>query len=132
MVKKKTSQRRTKFADMTVDEIFAAWEQAAHSGLKQGVRFERAIFAPNGRIVRDYKRAIERRMRDTGHPFNAMDFRKSTRVAKDIGRICSIVVADAPRKVVTTNVFDRAAELAKVHATCPAPPAHGAGTWCDR
>lgn len=130
MAKKKTSPRRTKFAEMTVDDIFNAWKKAAHAGLKEGMRFERSIFNPRGRIVRAYKRAIARRMQDTAHPFNAVDYRKSTRVAKDIGRICSIVAA-AGGKVIGQNVFDRAAELAKVHASCPPAPTSGSGTWCD-
>ena len=130
MAKKTTSARRKKFADMTVDDIFNEWKKAAHAGLKQGMRFDTSIFNPRGRVVRGYKRAIARRMEDTAHPFNAADYRKSTRVAKDIGRICSIVAAEGGNKI-SQNVFDRAAELAKVHASCPAPPSLGTGTWCD-
>jgi len=116
---------------MTVGEIFASWERAARTALRPGHRYAPEIFAPRGRTVRAYKQAIRQRMRDTAHPFNAADFRKSNRVARDVGRICSIMAAATPTKVVTLDVFQRAADLAKLHAACPAPTA-GSGRWCDR
>jgi hypothetical protein len=129
MVKKKTPLR-SRFAAMTADEIFEEWKKAAHDGLKPGMRFAPAIFNPTGRIVRNYKRAITRRLGDTAHPFNAADHRNSTRVARDLGRICSLVAEDAGR-VISVDVFDRAALLVKLHASCPEPPVLGGGTWCD-
>jgi hypothetical protein len=123
--------RRQQFALMTVDEIFDAWEKSARAGLRQGLKYASTIFAPKGRIVRSYKRAIARRRADSRHPFNAADYRNSNRVARDLGRICSIIAADAPDHVVSLDVFERAAELAKVHTACPVPAVAGGGTWCD-
>ena len=130
MVKKKTSPLRIKFARMTADEIFDEWKKAAHDGLKPGMRFAPEIFDPAGRIVRNYKRAITRRLGDTAHPFNAADHRKSTRVARDLGLICSLV-AEAGGRVISADVFDRAAFLVKKHESCPEEPVLGGGTWCD-
>jgi hypothetical protein len=129
MTKKKPS--RKPFAQMTVDDIFGAWEASARAGLKQGMRFAPEIFAPRSHIVKDYKLAISRRMGDTVHPFNAADYRNSNRVAKDIGRICGIVSADDKSHVVSLDVFEMVAELAKAHASCPVPPVGGGGIWCD-
>jgi hypothetical protein len=116
---------------MTVDQIFAAWEEAAHDGLRKGHTYAREIFAPRGRTVTSFKRAIKQRMQDKAHPFNAADFRKSTRVAKDIGRICSILAAADEEHVVSLDVFQKAADLATLHPACPSTPL-GGGRWCDR
>jgi len=128
--KKKTTTTRDKFARMTVDQIFAAWEDAARGALTPGQKYAPEIFAPRGVTVRKYKRSITRRQADTAHPFNAADFRSSTRVARDIGRICSIMAAAEPRGVVTLDVFQHAETLAQVHAACPIVTA-GAGRWCE-
>jgi hypothetical protein len=121
---------RDRFANMTADEIFAAWEDAARSGLKPGQRFATEIFAPGSRIVARYKRSITRRMGDTQHPFNAADFRKTTRVAKDLGRICSIMAAAETRPVVRLDVFQNAQALARLHGSCPTGTI-GTGRWCE-
>lgn len=121
-----------KFAAMTVDEIFAAWEKAARDSLAAGLTYDDRIFAPRGRLVSTYKRAIARRKADTTHPpFNAADFRNSTRVARDIARICSLLCADRTDHKVPFDVFEQAAGLAKVHAACPVAPSIGTGRWCD-
>jgi hypothetical protein len=117
---------------MTADEIFAEWEQAAHDGLRKGHTYAREIFAPRGRTVQSYKRAIKQRMKDKANPFNAADLRKSRRVAKDIGRICSILAAADSRHVVSLDVFQKAADLATLHPACPSTPQLGGGRWCDR
>lgn len=127
---------RRDFASMTADDIFAAWEEAARAGLKEGLTYAPEIFAPRGDIVTAFKRHIKRRQAsDPTHPFNAADYRNSTRVARDVGRICSIMAAADPDHVVRKDVFERAAELAKLHAACPATgggrvPA-GGGRWCE-
>jgi hypothetical protein len=126
------SSRYRQFETLTVDEIFAAWEAAARAALKKGQRYAPEIFAPRGRTVQAYKRAIRQRMKDKAHPFNAADFRNSNRVAKDMGRICSIMAAAERDGEVSLDVFQRVAELAKLHAACPAAPTAGAGRWCDR
>lgn len=128
----KTTSRRRKYEAMTADEIFAAWERAARDGLREGHDYAKEIFAPRGRTVKAYKLAIKQRMRDEEHPFNAADFRNSTRVARDVGRICSILAAATDDGVVSLDVFQRAAELAKLHPACPTAPLVGGGRWCDR
>lgn len=128
----KVRPARRQFANMTVDQIFAAWEEAARAALRKGYRYAPQIFAPNGSTVKAYKRAIRQRKQDTAHPFNAADLRNSRRVARDIGRICSIMAAAAPNHVVSLDVFQKAADLAKLHPACPSTPVAGGGRWCDR
>ena len=69
-------------------------------------------------------------MVDTAHPFNAADFRNSTRVARDIGRICSIMAESERGGVVTLDVFQHAEALGQEHAACPIRTA-GGGRWCE-
>jgi hypothetical protein len=130
----KKSARRKKFAEMTVDEIFSAWVEAATSGLKDGQTFGPDVFGPKSRFVPEYKGSISRCMGDPkSPPFNAADFRKTTRVARDLGRICSIMAtaeADAGEKaIVGSDIFERARKLASIHASCPVPVG-GGGRWC--
>jgi hypothetical protein len=122
--------QRRRFATMTVDEIFASWEASARKSLRKGQKYAPEIFAPRGRTVQAYKRTIRQRMRDAAHPFNAADFRRSNRVARDTGRICALLAAAAADHVVTLDVFQRAAALARVHPACPMPNP-GSGRWCD-
>jgi hypothetical protein len=126
----KTTRRH--YETMTADEIFAAWEQAARDGLRKGHDYAPEIFAPRGRTVKAYKRAIRVRMQDAARPFNAGDFRKSTRVARDIGRICSILAAADEKHIVRLDVFQKAADLATLHPACPSTKLVGGGRWCDR
>ncbi len=114
---------------MTADDILAAWEAAARAGLEPGQVYAPEIFAPDGPTVRGYRRGIQRRLNDGDH-FTAADYRNSTRVARDIGRICSIMASADPHNVVSLDVFQGAAELARLHAMCP-PPKAGGGRWCE-
>jgi hypothetical protein len=135
-----SKKRATRFEDMTVDEIFAAWERSARAGLRAGLTYAPEIFGPRSTIVTNFKLHISRRMAaEPLNPFNAADFRNSTRVARDVGRICSIIAAADPDHVVQKDVFERATQLAKLHAACPSPrptrrsrgPLAGGGRWCE-
>lgn len=123
--------RRDKFAAMTVDDIFNVWKEAFLGGLADGVTLAPVILDPGERIIKNYKTGIRNRLCDTAHPFSAADHRNTKRVAKDMARICNIVVAEDPDRRVTVQQFDRAAALGRVHASCPPPHTTGGGTWCD-
>jgi hypothetical protein len=127
-----TKKKRTKikFEDMTPDDIFAAWEAHARKALTRGQSYATQIFDPAGPTVKKYKIAITQHMNDTHEKFSAADYRHSTKVATDIGRLCSILAEADPNHVVSLDVFQRAAKLAELHPACPRTAA-GSGRWCE-
>ncbi len=134
MTKKQTAKAKPapkkKFEDMNADDIFAAWEAAARKSLKRGQSYAPEIFDPAGATVKLYKRAINRHMNDTHEKFTAADARHSTRVATDIGRLCSVIAESARNHVVSLDGFQRAAKLAELHPACPRTTG-GSGRWCE-
>jgi hypothetical protein len=115
---------------MTVDDIFAAWEAEARKALKRGQKYAAEIFDPSGTTVDNYKKAIRRHIATTGEHFTAADYRHSTHVARDIGRLCSIMAEADRHHVVSLDVFQRAAKLAELHPACPRTTG-GSGRWCE-
>jgi hypothetical protein len=130
--KKPTAKKRavTFKKNMTVDEIFAVWEASARNALKPGQSYDSRIFDPQGAIVKRYKTAIQQHISDTSEEFTAADFRNSTQVATDIGRMCSVIAESDPNHVVSLDVFQRAAKVGELHPSCPRVPA-GSGRWCE-
>jgi hypothetical protein len=134
--KKTTRKSSIKFKkDMNVDEIFWAWEGSARNALKAGQSYAPEIFDSAGATVKLFKRAITRHINQAkaageDATFTAADFRNSTRVATDIGRVCSILAASDKNHVVSLDMFQRAAKISDVHPACPRTTG-GSGRWCE-
>ena len=135
-VRKNTKRATIKFKkNMNVDEIFWAWEGSARNALKSGQSYAPEIFDPNGSTVALFKRAITRHINQAtaageSASFTAADFRHSTQVATDIGRVCSILAESAHPHVVSLDMFQRAAKISDVHPACPRTTG-GSGRWCE-
>jgi hypothetical protein len=134
--KKSTKRISIKYKkNMSVDEIFEAWEGSARNALKAGQSYAPEIFDATGPTVALFKRAITRHINQAkaageDATFTAADFRNSTRVATDIGRVCSILAESDPNHVVSIDIFQRAAKISDVHPACPRTTG-GSGRWCE-
>lgn len=114
----------------TARDIFDAWEQAARGALETGQSYAPEIFNPNGDTVRGFKMIIQDRL-DQGDRFTEADHRNSTRVARDLGRICSIIASAQPRQIVTLEAFKLVFQLVQLHHDACRPPIER-GRWCSR
>jgi len=124
------------FAAFTVEDILDAWLEALNEGLGPGRKFEDGITNRHGATAKALSKTIEaelkRRKQSHEGPkaFDALAFRASTRVARDLGRICAIMADATKDKVVTNDVFQKARDLTKLHASCPEEPIGGGGPFC--
>jgi hypothetical protein len=121
------------FAAFTADDILDAWLEALNEGLGPGRTFEDGITDRNGVTAKALRRTIEAELERRTHRtdgskgFDALAFRASTRVARDLGRICAIMADATKDKIVTNDVFQKARDLTKLHASCPEEAIIGGG-----
>ena len=116
------------FSAFTADDILKAWLEAMTQGLGNGRTFAPEITNLKGQTANDLRSSITTQL--ALRPFDAAAFRASTRVAKDLGAICAIMADATKDKVVTLDVFQRARQLTKLHASCPEPVGVGTGPFC--
>ena len=115
------------FTTFDSEDILKAWLQALHDGLGgQGRSFAPEVIQLDGENITHFrgtiKAELQRRRSATKGPktFNKAAFEASTRVARDLGRICGIMADATDDKVVTLDVFQRAKALVDLHPSCPA------------
>jgi len=119
--------KKKDFESFTTDDILNAWLDALKEGLGPGRTFAPGITDLDGETANTLRNRIRGQLALA--PFNAAAFRASTRVAKDLGAICAIMADATTDKVVTDDVFQRARQLSKLHASCPTPT-QGTGPFC--
>lgn len=120
--------KRRDFASFTAEDVLVEWLSALKKGLGSGRKFAPEIIDLQGDVAKRLRKSINAQL--SVRPFDALAFRASTRVATDLGAICRIMATATRDKVVTKDVFDKARDLSKLHASCPAPTVAGRGPYC--
>jgi hypothetical protein len=120
---------------LTPGQIFDMWmveAQAGLSGLKTKT-FDPSVYAnQRPRAIAHIQKILDGDplLGIPPKPFESKDEKATKRVAKDLGKICRLLIAG--KKVVPEDIFDRVRRLvSNSHTICKAAtPIGGGGDWC--